>query len=174
MVVAQIFYLVQHQQLISMADLKMIETGEGGDIVLSGNDLTMIGGLQNMPYIGTFGGNVAASTNGAKVDGELAVDYWGNNLLMPQDLAVQYNSDLERKLRNVAINSAGRIQLQRTVERDLSFMQKFATVSVVVILISVNRIQINITIKEPDNLQSNELVFIWDATEAELTFEIND
>jgi len=152
----------------------MIETGIGGDIVLAGNDIVVIGGLQNMPYVGMFGGNVEADTQGEKIPGELALDYWANNLLMPQDLAVQYNSELERRLQTVAINSAGRIQLERSIQRDLAFMQNFATVSVEVLLISVDRIKINITIQEPDNLQSNELVFIWDATESELTFETND
>ena len=152
----------------------MIETGNGGDIELDGNDLIMIGGLQNMPYIAMFGGNVDAATQGEKVDGELALDYWANNLLMPQDLAIQYNSELERWLKTISINPAGRIQLQRSVERDLAFMQVFAIVSVQVLLKSADRIKIIITIQEPDNLQSNELVFIWDATEAELTIETND
>ena len=37
-----------------MADLKMVETGDGGDFVLVGADLQLIDGFQNMPYLGCF------------------------------------------------------------------------------------------------------------------------
>jgi hypothetical protein len=154
-----------------MADLKMIETGNGGDLVLAGNDLEIINGFQNMPYLGLFGGNVEASTQGAKPDGELAFDYWGNNLLMENDKTIQFNSEFEKRLTDVIINSAGRIQLERTIKTDLDFMANFSILSAEVFLVSNDRIQINITIKEPDNLQSNELVYIWDATKDELTIE---
>lgn len=147
----------------------MQETGNGGDLVLNGNDFELIGGFQNMPYLGMFGGNVEQKTQGAKPDGELAFDYWANNLLMENNFAVQYNSELERRLREVVITSSGRIQLERSVKRDLQFMAEFSILNVDVLIVSADRIQININIQEPENLKSNELVYIWDSTNNELT-----
>jgi len=43
-------------------DLEIVETLNGGDLLIKNNDLSMIEGLQNMPYIGMFGGNVGHVT----------------------------------------------------------------------------------------------------------------
>ncbi|MBL4810412.1 MAG: hypothetical protein JKY43_10205, partial [Phycisphaerales bacterium] len=59
-----------------MGDLRIIENGDGGDAVLNGNDLEIINGFQNMPYLGMFGGNIKASTVGEKVENEQAFDWW--------------------------------------------------------------------------------------------------
>lgn len=150
-------------------DTKLIETGDGGDLELSGNDLALIDGLQNMPYLAMFGGNPGELTEGAKLPDQQAFDWWGNNLLFPNDYAIQFNSLLEKRLSTIALNSSGRIQLEQAVKTDLDFMLAFAEVTVEVLIVTVDRAQINIKIQEPDNLQSNAFTYIWDATEQELT-----
>lgn len=152
-----------------MADLKLKSTGDGGELILQGNDIAMINGLQNMPYLATFGGNLEQSTSGAKPDGEQAFDYWANHLLMEQNEAIQFNSTLERRLKEVTINSSGRIQLERAIQADLAFMNEFAGITVAVAIVAPTRIEISIKIDQPDNLESNELVYIWDSTKEELT-----
>lgn len=150
-----------------MADLRLIETGNGGDFVLNGADLEVINGIQNMPYIGMFGGNVEQSTQQFN-EGEQRFDYWGNSLFMDQNSSVQYNSELERVLQQVALNSSGRTLIKQAVEKDVAFMKEFATVAVEVFITSVDRVEILIQIQEPDNLESNQFIYIWDSTEQEL------
>ena len=36
-------------------DLKLIETGNGGDLVKLGDNLELINGFQNMPYLAKIG-----------------------------------------------------------------------------------------------------------------------
>ncbi len=154
-----------------MADLEIIETGDGGDAVLLGNDLSVIEGFQNMPYIGMFGGNPGHSTVGEKDPDEQAFDWWGNNLLMLSQPSIQFNSLLEKKLETVALTSSGRIEIVNTINDDLEFMEDFAGIEVTASIVSNDRIEINIKILEPDNLESNEFTYIWDSTNAELTQE---
>jgi len=150
-----------------MADLRMIETGDGGDVVLLGNDLEVIGGLQNMPYIAMFGGNIAESTKEFNAD-EQRGDFWGNTLLMLQSPEIQYNSDTERLLNEIALNSAGRLLLEQTIKSDLNFMTEFSTIEVSASIVSTDRVEINIKIQEPGNIESNEFTYIWDSTKLEL------
>lgn len=151
-----------------VTDLKIVENFNGGDTVLKGDDLEMVSGFQNMPYIGLFGGNVEQSTTGPK-DTEQAFDFWGNFLFHPTQTDLWFNSKTERLLNSIALTPAGRIEIEEQVKKDLEFMQKFASVSVSVFLTSVDRIKIKIILIEPNKLDSTELVYIWDATNRELT-----
>lgn len=150
-----------------MADLKLIETLNGGDLVLLGNDLVVIGGLQNMPYLGIFGGNIEESTKEFNVD-EQRFDFWGNDLLMLNQPEIQYNSETERLLSDIALNSSGRLIIEQTIAKDLEFMTKFSKVSISSSIVSSDRIEINIKIQEPNNVESNEFTYIWDSTKLEL------
>ncbi len=153
-------------------DLQVIENeGNGGELVKTNKDLITIEGLQNMPYIAMFGGNVGASTPTERNENELAFDWWGNNLLHPNQPKVQFNSLTEKRLLEVALDSAGRIQIEEAIKKDLEFMSDFATVSVAASIISTDRIQIAINIQEPDNLEGKTFIFIWDATNQELIIE---
>lgn len=153
---------------MAITDLKIIETKDGGDTVLKGNDLELISGFQNMPYIGMFGGNTEQSTTGPK-DTEQTFDFWGNFLFHPTDQAIWFNSKTEHLLNTIALTPAGRIEIEEQVKKDLEFMQKFASVSVSVSLTSVDRLEIKIILLEPNKLDSTELVYIWDAINKELT-----
>jgi len=152
-----------------MADLKIIETGDGGDAVLLNNDLVVIGGFQNMPYLGMFGGNVEESTTGPKETSEQSFDWWGNNLLMQNDYLIQFNSLLENTLKNVSLTPSGRLQIINVIKDDIQFMKEFSITSVDASIVSNDRIEIYIKIQEPNNLESNDFTYIWDSTNNELT-----
>lgn len=152
-----------------MSDLKIVETGDGGDAVLKGNDLLIIEGFQNMPYLGLFGGNLNESTDGAKPPDEQAFDWWGNHLLMPNNPSLQFNSSLEKLLLNIVLSSEGRVEIISKTIEDLKFMNDFAVIEVDAVVIEVDRIEINIKITEPGNLESNEFTYIWDSTNSELS-----
>ena len=154
-------------------DLQLIETGSGGDIFLLGNDLAQTLGFENMPYIGLFGGNVAQDTPQTRLAGEQDFSWWGNALLMPNLPGQQFNSQTERVLNSVALTSGNLSKIQNAVNADLLYMQDFAQITVNVSIISVNTVKIQIFIKQPDNLTSNEFIFIWDGTAKDLAGQAN-
>lgn len=151
-----------------MLDLTIYETGNGGDLALSGNDLLNTSSLFNMPYLAMFGGNAGYPTPTRRPESEQAFDWWGNSLLVPDEKAAQFNSLTEAMLMSVALNSAGRIRLQQTVEKDLEFMSAFAEVSVQVSIVTVDHVRIAVQVREPDNQQALEFVYVWDATKQEV------
>jgi phage gp46-like protein len=155
-----------------MSDLKMIETGSGGDLVLNGNDFESVSGFQNMIYLALFGGNIEENTKTFEI-GEERSDYWGNELLYLQEPKVQFNSDTERLLKNVALNSSSVLIVEETIKSDLAFMNDFATISVDTLIRSIDRIEIKIKIDQPDSLESPIFTYIWDITKQELTSNSN-
>lgn len=152
-------------------DLKLVENGDGGDVVKTPNDLFVIEGFQNMIYLALFGGCVEASTPPQRIATEQAFDWWANNLLAPGDPGLQFNSETERSLLKNALTSSGRIQIERAVKNDLVFMQDFATVVVSVQIVSDDIIGIAVRLIQPDNLQKQDFIFVWNATLKELLAE---
>jgi hypothetical protein len=155
-------------------DIELIETGNGGDIIKKAKDLSIIFGFENMPYLALFGGNVKASTPSKRLPNEQNYDWWGNGLFFPNNQSVQFNSVTERTLNEVALTSSGRLEIEQAVLKDLEFMRDFAIVSASVSIMDTNRVQINVRIQQPDNLQAKEFIYIWDATQQGLTEEENN
>jgi len=148
-------------------DIRLIEDGDGGDFVLKGNDIETIDGFQNMIYLGLFGGNLGANTK-EFAESEQRSDWWGNNLFMQNDPVIQFNSNTERLLNNIALNSSSRLKIEESIKTDLSFMQSFGTLSVAVSIVSTDRADFLITFQEPNSFESNEFKYIWDSTQNEL------
>lgn len=88
-------------------DIQILETGGGGDISISGNDLVIVGGVENMPYLGTFGGDAT---------------YWANNLLFTESDAIKFLSETEALLKSVALTSGNRLLIEAAIKRDLQFL----------------------------------------------------
>lgn len=149
-------------------DLELIETADGGDIIKKSKDLSVIFGFENMPYIAMFGGNPEQSTSVNRLSTEQDFSFWGNNLLHPGDLGIQFNSETERALKTVSLTSFGRPLIQQAVQKDLAFMQDFAEVSVEVTIPMHDHVMIGIRLRQPDNLQTQDFVYIWSATKQEL------
>lgn len=149
-------------------DLELIETGDGGDIVKKPKDLSVLFGFENMPYLALFGGNVKQSTPNLRLATEQDFSFWGNNLLHPADSSIQFNSETERALNTVPLTSSGRVLIQQAVQKDLEFMREFADVSVEISIIATDVVLIGIRLKQPDNLQAQDFVYIWSATKQEL------
>lgn len=138
-------------------DLALFETGDGGDFQQNGNDLQLYYGIENDPYMGMFGGNKEASTDNTVVDAQ-SFDWWGNNLLMRGNKSIQMNSEFERALDKIALNSAGRVRLVDTIKKDLDFMSSYATVIVTGVIPSTDRFDVEILIKQKNG--SNQIVII--------------
>lgn len=127
-------------------DLAITEAdGNGGDLILVGNDLAIIFGIENMPYLAMFGGNPGYVTPNKVREAE-SFDWWGNGLLMNADQSIQFNSLLENKLKTIALNSAGRIDIEETIKKDLAFLNEVATVTVKAVIVATDHIRININI----------------------------
>lgn len=154
-----------------MSDVSVYETGDGGDVILRGNDIVLTDSFYNMPYLAWFGGNPGFVTTGNELENEQRFDWWGNSLLFENDPVIQFNSFLEHALNTTALDSQGRLTIENIVKRDLQFFGTFATVEVDVSIISDSRVKILATIKEPGNLDQKEFQFIWDATKQEIIVE---
>lgn len=152
-------------------DLQIAETLNGGDLRLKGNDLSAILGFQNMPYLALFGGNLESDTPVKRLPTEQDFSFWGNALFHPQQPAAQFNSRTERTLKQTPLTSAGRLIIEEAIKKDLEFMKAFAVVTVNTAIIATNNLRINIGIREPDNLQAREFIFIWDATRGEVQIQ---
>lgn len=122
-------------------DVRIIETGNGGDLLYLGRDLDTIFGFENQPYLALFGGNLRQSTSPR---GPKAQDFswWGNILFMQPNPTAWFNSETERLLSgNLALNSSGRVLLENTIKKDLKYLEALNnTITVQVKIISDDRI----------------------------------
>lgn len=142
-------------------DIGLYETLNGGDISIQDNDIFTSVSLWNQIYIALFGGNVEQSTTD-NLDGLERSDFWGNSFI--DDVDEQYNSETERILNNVSINSSGIQKIQQSVENDLGFLRKLAEVEVDVTIPRIDSVYIFISIQEPDNVEKEVYRILWDGT----------
>jgi len=164
-----------------MLDLAIIETGNGGDLKLNGNDFAIQNSWGNMPYLAMFGGNPGGITSTFVNSAEQRTDWWANSLLFQSEKEAQMNSYTESELMNVSLTSAGLSKIKAAVEKDLEFMKSFSELSVSVSLVSDDNIKIDVVVITP-GLNSGKInsayvqyIFIWDSTLNVLgDFSIND
>jgi hypothetical protein len=104
------------------------------------------------------------------VEGEQAFDYWGNGIFWPENEELQFNSITERTLKQVALNSAGRIEIENAVLQDLDFLRQYVNISVEVRIISDDRVQIIILLTELANANQRRFVFVFDPNLGEVVF----
>lgn len=150
-----------------MFDVAIIETQNGGDAQKRGNDLAVIYGWENMPYLALFGhrGAVTKTTYAAN---EVRRDFWANNLLHPNEPAAQFNSTCEDRLHDTPLTSAGRLLIEEAIKADLKFMQPFAVIKVATAIIATDNLRISIQVQQPDNLEQKEFIFLWDSLKQQL------
>jgi hypothetical protein len=147
-------------------DIEIVETGNGGDALLKGADLSLISGFENFPYLALFGGNTEASTPQKRLESAQAFDYWGNAFLPTETL--RFNSETEKALHDIPLTSSGRLLIEQAIKNDLLFMRPFAEVKVQTEIIATDNLKISIGIKKPDNLEEKQFIYIWDSTAGEL------
>jgi len=145
-----------------MVDLKIFESGNGGDVFLSGLDLAKALTFDNFPYIAMFGGNPGNSTPVDRANNEQAFDFWGNNVFFSGSKEQQFNSFTEAALESVDLNSNGRLKIEDAIKKDLLFMGPFANVDVNVSILGQERVGISIKIIQPENNVNKEFMYIWD------------
>jgi len=149
-------------------DIALKSTGNGGDFILSGNDIESTSSLYNQVYLALFGGNVEDSTKRNYAAGEERLDYWANSLLYENKPIEQFNSSTERELKNVSLTSAGIIRIEQAVKVDLSFISELGNYEVEVSFLENNQLSIEVKLLEPSGEKSQALNFIWDASRNEV------
>jgi len=128
-------------------DIQVLETGNGGDIFLKGNDLVAVTGVENMPYLGTFGGDA---------------NWWGNDLLFSENETFQFTSETNVLLNNVALTSGNRLLIEEAIKRDLQFLVDNVPNTVLTVrtqIISDNRLLIDV------NFGGTNFYMLWNPTE---------
>ena len=132
-------------------DVQLYESGDGGELYISNGDVTLIETLYQTIYIALFGGMADGS------------DYWANELIFATKPNKQYISETEKLLNEVTINSSGRIKIQKAVENDLSYLKNIAVSEVNVLILSTDKIEINIALTS-----GTEFQYIWDNAKNEV------
>lgn len=149
-------------------DVTIYEEGSGGDLQLLNDDLALSEGLTNQVYLALVGGNLEQSTSPDIEELEIRQDWWANVLLNEEN---QFNSNFERALSEVALNSAGIRVLENAVKEDLEFLTAYADINIESELIGLNRLEIFITLQEPGQ-ESLKIKLLWDGTRQEVIFNI--
>lgn len=130
-----------------MFDVSVIETLNGGDLQQVGNDLAVVYNIENMIYLGMFGGNIEASTDNNSTPIE-SFDYWGNGLLMFNNPSQQFNSLTERTINSVPLTSSGRILIENAIKKDLEFFKDLGgKVTVSVEIVATDKIKVSIRVE---------------------------
>ncbi len=149
-------------------DILIYESGDGGELLVSNNDIALVEYLYNQVYLAWFGGNVEADTLSNEPAGEIRFDWWANALLFPNDPGSQFNSQTERALNSNVLNSVGRVNIERAAQADLQYLKDIANITVNVVILSTNRVQLSALLQQPGNLEDKTFVFIWDNAKNEL------
>lgn len=155
----------------STRDLHIFESGDGGELALLSGDLVLAESLYQMIYIALFGGNVEASTLGNEIESEERFDYWANALIFKNKPTKQFNSETERTLNNVAINTSGRLKIKSAVEQDLFFLKKIVDLQTNIVILDTDKIEINLILESIPNQSDKQFQFIWDNARKEIIID---
>lgn len=145
-------------------DLKMRETGNGGDLIFEGGDIKLTSEIYNQPYLARFGGNKEASSTDQFMPGEERGDWWGN-MLLSDNPKEQLNSKFEKALNEIPLSSSGRIKLERIAGDDLDYLEGFAESESSAKITGVDRLRIVDKISQSNN---NSFSYIWDEAKDEI------
>lgn len=155
----------------STKDLHLYESGDGGELLLLNGDLVLSETLYQTIYIALFGGNIEASTLGNEIAGQERFDYWANELVFKNQKNKQFNSETEKMLTSVTINSLGRLKIKNAVELDLDFLKKIVDFSVNIVILGVDKVKIQIVLNTIGNQSNKQFQFIWDNARQEIIID---
>lgn len=149
---------------MSITDLTIYESGEGGEMALVNDDIATISGLTNQVYLALFGGNIEQSTSEELDALSIREDWFGNEIL---ETEFQFNSLFEKTIRTVAINTNGLSILKDAADSDLEYLRTYAEIITTISIIGLNKVQLIVSLTEPNDL-STRIKLVWDGTKNEL------
>jgi phage gp46-like protein len=153
---------------MNTTDIHLFETGTGGDFAILNDDLLMGETLHQQVYLALFGGNVEANTKASYLESEERFDYWGNSFVWTDVPTKQFNSETERVLGSVALNSSGRLSILQAASKDLDYLKNVINYTVDVSISSVSKMSISISFTEKSNQQNRLLQLVWDNSKKEV------
>jgi len=125
-----------------MINKEFYETGSGGSIVVSENDIQLDNGIFTKIYLSLF---------------STVSEFWANNVF-----GININSLTEKALISNSLDSTGKENIKRAIESDLSNLT-FADFEVILKSINNDKLEININAKNNKTLQ-----IIWDVTSSQI------
>lgn len=129
-----------------ITDILIYETGNGGDLLLRGNDMATVTGLENSPYLALFGGS----------------NWWGNYLTDNKFLSLT-----EDTLLDVALTSSGRKKIEDAILKDLEYLNNVdAEYSVSVTIAGANRVSMEI------NINGDLFMMQWSPDELFINYQV--
>lgn len=152
-------------------DISIFESGDGGEFSIVAGDLNFSETLYQQVYLALFGGNVEANTKANTLFTEERFDYWGNSLFWGNSSGEQFNSNTERVLESVILNSSGRLLIEQAVVDDLAYLSDLLTAEVSVQLLETDKIRITITFTPKGNQESKVLQLVYNNAKKELLIE---
>lgn len=156
---------------MNTTDILLYESGDGGDFAIVNNDLLMGESLYQQILLALFGGNIEASTKASYLETEDRFDYWGNSLIWKDVKTKQFNSETERTIRSIALNSSGRLTLIQAVNQDLDYLKTVADIEIEVQIVDNSRLRIIVTFSEKTNQQDKLLQLVYDNAKGEVIIE---
>ena len=134
---------------MDVTDILIYETGDGGDILLRGNDMASVGGYENTVYLAMFGGS----------------SWWGNFMVPPEQ---QYNCVTEDVLNTTPLTSQGRVLIENAIKTDLAYLSSIpgTTTKVTTTITNANRIEINI------DINGQQFNYVWNPDKMYLSYQI--
>ena len=152
-------------------DINLHESGSGGEMAIVSNDLLMGEALFQQVYLALFGGNVEANTIGNELLSEERFDYWQNPLFFSETPSKQFNSNTERELQKVVLNTSGRLKIIQTVSDDLEYLSNLLKYDVDVQFVGTNHIRIIINFAQKGSQENRVLQMVYDNAKGELIIE---
>ena len=152
-------------------DINLHESGSGGEMDIVSNDLLMGEVLFQQVYLALFGGNVEANTIGNELVSEERFDYWANPLFFAEIPSKQFNSNTERELQKVVLNTAGRLRIIQVVNEDLSYLTILLNYDVDVQFVGTNLIRIIVNFTQKGSQENRVLQMVYDNAKGELIIE---
>lgn len=153
---------------MNTTDIHLFETGSGGDFAILNNDLLMSETLYQQIYLALFGGNIEASTKASYLESEERFDYWGNSLIWNDSKTKQFNSETERVLGSVALNSSSRLSIIQAVNKDLDYLKSVIDYSIEVAIENVSSLSISVSFSGKTNQQNRLLQMVWNNLKKEV------
>lgn len=153
------------------SDIGLFSYGNGGDMAIIGDDLNTSETLYQVIYISLFGGNIEASTIGNELSTDERFDFWGNELFFSDKKEKQFNSETQRTLNEVVLNSDGRLKIKQSVENDLFFLKNIVNFEVNVYINSSVRVSIEIKLTDLANRISKLYQLTWDNAKKEVIID---
>ncbi|AIX11885.1 hypothetical protein [Flavobacterium phage V157] len=152
-------------------DINLHESGSGGEMAIVSSDLLLGESLYQQVYLALFGGNVEVNTRGDELITDERFDYWGNSLFFGETQSKQFNSNTERTLLNVVLNSSGRLAIIQSIKDDLQYLNELLNFDADVEFLTTNEIKLLIYFTPKGSQENKVLQLIYNNAKNEIIID---